>query len=461
MIFNNNTTSLVDNVVMAEGYDGSCGAALALIESARNDFAMFRAMLDVDARELQIQRESAGYVAEGEISALSESAVSGIWNKIKELFKKLAEKIKGIFHVFISKLDSLHKTDKQMVKKYQKELYRKSNLGNLEVKWINYKNDYAHEILDKLTFGSFANNLNSDDVNNGWKEEASEREDFYAKKATASSSEDLEDDFKDKYADGGDPDTLELKDSKIGGIRNICVFLDGYDKNFKVLDKECRQIVRNAEKIVKDVDKYAGDIAKQYGKKEDDREEVGYKTFAASPFTTKSGRERYDYRTLDIDSAGAFENTKGTKKPNEVRMKNTNKIYDMAIAYQNIVLRATRWVLDTSKQEYKQYKAAFMKAIAANDKKLEESAVYLDAVAEAAAEEVESVISGALSKEELSKICNASLNVKDADVSDDPDKLTYGPDYYSDNQSYVRTDGSIDTEINSKSESAFFGQLLY
>lgn len=453
MIFNNNTTSLVDSIPMAEGYDGSCGAALALIESARNDYAMFRAMLDVDARELQIQRESAGYVTEGEITALAEATGSGIIAKIKELFKKLIAKLKSIFHVFISKLDSLHKTDKQMVKKYQKELYRKSNIGNLEVKWVNYSNDYAHAVLDPLKFTAI------EGVNNIWKEEASEREDEYAKKTGASGIDGFEDDLNDKYADGGDSDTLEIKDSKIGGIRNICIFLDGYDKAFKVLDKECKQLTRNAEKVIKDVDKYTGDIAKQYGKNDSDKEDVDYKAFSTNTVEGKHGRERYGYGGAYTFTPSA--NTSGAKKPDEARMKGANKIYDMAVAYQNVVLRATRWVLDTSKEEYKQYKAAFMKAIAANNDKLEESVIYAGAVAEAAAEEVESVISGALSKEELSKICNASLNVKDADVSDDPDKLTYGPDYYSDNLSYVRTDGSVDTEINSKSESAFFGQLLY
>ena len=103
-----------------------------------------------------------------------------------------------------------------------------------------------------------------------------------------------------------------------------------------------------------------------------------------------------------------------------------------------------------------------MKAIAANDKKLEESALYLDAVAEAACQEVEDVISGALSTEELSKICNASKNVKDADVSDDPDKLTYGPNYYTRNGSYVPTDGSVDsTVVGKKSEAAEFAGMLY
>ena len=50
MIFNMNT-NYSNNIPMAEGYDGSIGCAKALVESARNDYAMFRAMLESDARE--------------------------------------------------------------------------------------------------------------------------------------------------------------------------------------------------------------------------------------------------------------------------------------------------------------------------------------------------------------------------------------------------------------------------
>ena len=446
MIFNNNTTSLVDNVVMAEGYDGSCGAALALIESARNDFAMFRAMLDVDARELQIQRESAGYVAEGEITALAEAAGSGILAKIKELFKKLAEKIKAIFHVFMSKIDSLYKSDKQMVKKYGKEINRKGNIGNLEVKWVKYDSDYETKALNIKDYDMH------EDGNNNWKEESDERELYYAKDIGVTDVDSFESDLDDEYANGGEEDTEQIKD--IGGMVSIMRFLDGYSKKLSNLNKKCNDLIKVSNRIVKEVDKDSGKYSKNFIKKDSDRER-----FSSNNIRTGDHENSRSGKAVYRDTTGA--GTITYANPDEIGMERYNHAYDMAVAYQNVVLRATRWVLDTNKKEYKQNKAAFMKAIAANNKKLEESAVYLDAVAEAAAEEVENVISGALSKEELSKICNASLNVMDADVSDDPDKLTYGPDYYSDNQSYVRTDGSVDTEINSKKESAFFGQLLY
>ena len=128
MIFNTDTTTLSSNVAMAEGYDCSTGTALALIDSARNDRAMFEAMLGIEAKACQL--ESAGYTNEsGEMLALQEAAAGGILKKIADLFKKLAEKIKTIFHNFFSKINSLFLSDKQMVKKYEKEILRKTNLG--------------------------------------------------------------------------------------------------------------------------------------------------------------------------------------------------------------------------------------------------------------------------------------------------------------------------------------------
>lgn len=415
MIFDANTTGLGDNTVMAEGYDCSYGCALALVEGARNDYQMFRAMLDVDAREMQLYRESADYVTEGQLVALSESAISGIWQKIKELFKKLAEKIKAIFHTFFAKINGLYMSDKKLIKKYSKEVYRKGNIGNLEVKWITFETGYATKATTFANSFTLSDGANYQDHNDKHNTDADKRHEYFTHGINAKISwDDFDSDMDDLFANGGDEETKEIKD--IGGIRSIINYLDGYSKELRTLNKNCKDVVRNAEKCADAADKKANEYAKDLR-------------------DNKAGK----------DEAG---------------MKEATKAHEMAVAYQDVVMKATQWVLNANKKEYAQNKAAFMKAVAANNDKLAES-TYLDAVAEAAEQEVDDVISSALSKEELSKINNASLNVMDSDVSDDPDKLTYGPDYYTDNQSYVRTAGSIDTDIASRNETAFFGQLLY
>lgn len=447
MIFNSNTTSLgTDHYAMAEGYDCSYGCALALVESARNEYKMFRAMLDIDARELQIQRESSGYVAESQVMVLTESAISGIWNKIKELFKKLAEKLKAIFHTFMSKINGLYMKDKQLVKKYSKELNRKTNLGNLEVKWIKFDKDFrtkGYTLKNKITLSSSASSDYTSFTQNkqvqgatkdtkaifeGWKEDADDRHDHYCPDGVSYDS--FDSDMDNKFANGGEPDTKELKD--IGGIRAIIQFMDSRSKDLRELNKNTDDVIKWIDKLVKEADKQANDTAQKGSK---------IKVGADKP----DGQSKYNQN--DVDES-------------DVKIKFANQAHDMAVAYQDVLTKAVNWTLNADKKDYAQHKAAFMKAIAANNDKLAE-ATYLDAVAEAAEQEVEDVISSALSKEELSKINNASLNVMDSDVSDDPSKLTYGPDYYTDNQSYVRTSGSVDTDINSKSESAYFSGLFY
>lgn len=444
MIFNSNTTSLgTDHYAMAEGYDCSYGCALALVESARNEYKMFRAMLDIDARELQIQRESSGYVAESQVMVLTESAISGIWNKIKELFKKLAEKLKAIFHTFMSKINGLYMKDKELVKKYSKELYRKSNIGKLEVKWINYNDKFREAYksavngIDLKSTGSASlstftadgahENKNGGDANKalftGWNEDVDKRHEYYIR-GNNISYDSFDSDMDDVYAGGGEPDTKEL--NEIGGIRAIVQFMEKRSETLKTLKRGTDDVIKYIDRLVKEADKNAGEVAKEEGKKSFSDDEEG--------------------------------NTK--KASSDAKIKFANQAHDMAIAYQDVLTKAVNWTLNADKKDYAQHKAAFMKAVAANNDKLAE-ATYLDAVAEAAEQEVEDVISSALSKEELSKINNASLNVMDSDVSDDPSKLTYGPDYYTDNQSYVRTSGSVDTDINSKSESAYFSGLFY
>ena len=402
MIFNSNTTSLGSSIPMAEGYDCSYGVAQALIESARNDYQMFRAMLDIDARELQIQRESSGIMCESQINALTEAALSGIWEKIKELFKKLIAKIKAIAHTFMSKINSLFMNDKQMVKKYEKELYRKSNLDNMEIKnYYEYSIDTANSIEPK-------DFTEDDDAHH--KSDINDRRNYYLPDGI--DFESFEEDMDSKCLKH-DKESGTLKDFNIT-IRDVCNDLSTYDKNTKEFNKTVNDITKKIDRLVSDIDKRAKDLAKQYTSDESVKD--------------------------DLDKA--------------------NKLYDMATAYQDVMLKYFGYLQNVIKVEYKSKKAIFMKAIAANDKKLAES-TYLDAIAEAAEQEVDDVISSALSKEELSKINNASLNVMDADVSDDADKLTYGPNKYTDDIVSVRTAGTVDTEINSKEESAFFGKLFY
>jgi hypothetical protein len=419
MLFNSNTTNLgVSTIPMAEGYDCSYGAALALVESARNDMSMFKAMLEADWNEISIYKESTGVVREGEITSLQEAVGGGIFKKIADLFRKLAAKIKAIFHTFMSKINGLFMKDKELVKKYSKELLTKKNINKLEVKWRKVKSS-AHNSVE-FDLMADTQDFDENEAETKWQEEEYDRVKTYLIADLANVTDSVSE-YKKEHIDSilDDEDTLELQE--IGGIRYVCSFLSDYGSKLRKMESNIRKNTNKIEALVKTYDKKANTTAK-----------------AAVAADAGEEAKKAD---KDVESA--------------------RKQYEMAQAYQTAKLALMDANVEIATIEYKQNKAAFMKAIAASEKKLEENAVYAQAVAEAAEQEVEDVIGTALSSEEISKICTASRNVKDGDVSDCPNTLTYGPDCYTANPSYTPSSGTIDSDINSKSESAYFGQMLY
>lgn len=425
MIFSGNTTALgASTIPMAEGYDCSYGASLALVESARNDLAVFKAMVQADYREMAICKESTGVMQEGEISALHEAVGGGIFKKIAELFRKLVAKIKSIFHNFMSKINGLVMKDKELVKKYGTELGRKTNLGKLEIKWrkpAEGHNAVEFGIIDAI------GNFDESKAVSAYKEDTWERAQVYLSEIDSKfGNVDSSSEFIKEYIDSklGDEETVTL--DSIGGWRKVAGFISDYDKKLKTMNSNINKTTSNLEKLVKKYDDKASNLTK-----------------ASMP----GGTGEVDGEKADDTSIGK-----------------ANKQYDMAQAYQTVTLNLMQATQQIATIEYKQNKAAFMKAVAANPKKLEESAILLDAIAEAAEDEVDNVIGAALSDEELSKLSAASTNVKDGDVSDDPDKLTYGPDCYTDHpEVWNGTDGNIDSCIGGGKveESAYFGKLFF
>lgn len=411
MIFSGNTTALgASTIPMAEGYDCSFGVSLALVEAARNDLSVFRAMVQSDYREMAICKESTGVMQEGELASLHEAVGGGIFKKIAELFKKLVAKVKSIFHNFMAKINGLTMKDKDLVKKYQGELARKRNLDKLEVKWR--KGDPSTG-LAAFNVDSVVSGFKKGD---GWKEDSWDRVKYYLDEDVDSVNEFVKKVIEDTFED---EDTVTL--GSIGGWRAVASFISDYAGKLKTMQSSINKTTTALEKLVKDYDKAASNAASESVKDKDN--------------TAKAAA-----------------------------VETANKEYDMAQAYQTAVLATMQASTQICTIAYKQNKAAFMKAVSAKEGKLEESAVYLDAIAEAAEDEVDNVIQSALSDEELSDLTAASTNVKDGDVSDNPDKLTYGPDCYTDHpEVWDGTDGSIDSCIGGGKveESAYFGKMFY
>lgn len=403
MIFNMNesATLAATNIPMAEGYNCFDGAALALIDSASNEMSMFEAMIGADYRELQIQKESAnGIVQEGAVAALHEASAKEIGNKVKELLTKLVAKIKAIFTSLFEKIEGLVRNDTKLVAKYKKSLLEK-DLSNVKFKWAEVKKSAFDEELPEIK------------VSDDYKDSAADRVAVYlgCKQSEYAKT------FKEThYGEVKSDATI----SDIGGIAAVCDFVSEYSKEIKALRIAIKQYENNVSAFVKNAK-----LSKTASKALDAGDDV---------------------------------------------VGEVNKTYQMAQAFQTASHMIARQIVAGAKFEYKQNKAAFMKAVGASGKGEEKSdtakamgeAAYLEMVQEAAEQEVEDVIDGAISNEELSDICNAALNVKDADVSDDPEKNVYDKvQHYSTSGSEVDTDGVIDTDYDSKEESYNFSAMLY
>jgi hypothetical protein len=401
MIFNNNTTVLGPSTIpMAEGYDCSYGTALALIESAKNDRVMFEAMLNIEAQELNIRNSSNGYVAEGQIQALAEASLSGIWNKIKELLKKFIAKIKAIIHNFVAKIQSLFMKDKEFVKKYSNEVRRKDGIENLEVKWRKVKKSPLTETIETVS-----DNPDFGKDSGKWDED---REKRISKYLDGKDFDDYEEYLMGVFFEDDEPNTYQIKE--IGGITNITTYLEGYGKKAQEQEKAANKFSSKIESYVNKFNKMANEkVTKEKELNDSESADDTTKTHATALVTV------------------------------------ANHAYDMALAYQEAHLKKNQIILDAIKIEYKQNKAAFVKAVSANPDKLKESAILLDAIAEAAEDEVEDVIDGAINAvDTFEDSCDSTENVKDADVKNDADDVE-----------------GYESELVAENEAAFFAAMIY
>ena len=417
MIFDANRTSLGSSIPMAEGYDGTVGVAQALIESARNDYAMFRAMLDADARELSLRKS--GYVAESEILALQEATGGSIWKKIAELFNKLIAKIKGIFANFLAKFRGLYMKDKQLVKTYGDQIIRKSNIGKMEIKWRKTKTNIK-DLITKLDPSAQVNSLVGSVTVDKWNEDTDER----WKKVTQANDEigkecsdaaEVKEALEDKIWEDDSPDKYDFKDI-FTGARDLVVTFDGFGKLISDYEKSVKKTTSELDKKVKEYNKKADEAAKKYREdKSDEKKEAS-------------------------DEA--------------------NKTYDMAVVVNNVMLTVYDFYIEAAKEMYKQTKAVFMKAVTVNNDKLAESSIYAQAVAEAAEQEVEDVISGALDADGKEMLASTSIASQDLNPGDGYE-LGYDPSNYSDNIVTPDKAGYKDATTIGTEESSIFSSLLY
>ena len=237
----------------------------------------------------------------------------------------------------MSKINGLVMKDKELVKKYQGEVARKRNLDKLEIKWRKYDSTKVESYtkFEPTQVDEFKK-IKGEHAPESWDRVKK----FFSVKSVGDNADSV-----DEYVNGvvdsllEDEDTVKL--GEIGGWRAVAGFITDYEKKTKDMQSGINKTTTAIEKLVKEYDKAANDAAK----------------------ASVADRENSDKATA---------------------VETANKEYDMAQAYQTAVLADMQAAIKVNNILYKQNKAAFMKAIAANEKNLEESSIYAQAVAEAA-----------------------------------------------------------------------------
>jgi hypothetical protein len=439
MIFDANTTDLNDNnAPIIEGYEGPVGAARALYESAKYDYAMFEAMLNIDAKEMSITSKNS-IMAESQIESLCEAAGNGLWSKISQLWQTITEKLASIIRSFCIKFMKLFADGKKLADKYEK-LIDVNAANEVKVKWNRYISSNAEDsIIDnlasqrKLVIPDDVDGLKADydkivrdkDINSDdgiWEN--------VFKTEKVSNAKDYETALREKYGlNGGD---VEVTIDDLGGIVNICNTLRTYDKRIEGFRKNYNETIKKAKSLSKSAKKYIGEVRKNTSK---------------------------DEVTLIDKEGNATGKVNGKKKA----VSEATEVYQFSCFWRDALMVESRVYINLLTRDFKQHKSALIKAYGSVGP-YKESAIYFDALAEAAEDEVDNVISGVIDSDagsQITDLCLAATDVKDDDVSDDPDALTYDKtNCYSYNAPTDEPDGSIDTTINSN-ESAYFGALLY
>lgn len=150
MIFNNDSYAATSYNVKPSPFEPTIeGALMHVYENACNYNALMRA---VGLAEMKYYQET------GKELFLNEAgAFGGFIDKLKAFFKKVIEKIKGIFHKFMAVINQYRMTDAEFLKKYSSEIRRK-NLKDFEYNGWTFKdlNTVVTAVKNKTTIANYA-----------------------------------------------------------------------------------------------------------------------------------------------------------------------------------------------------------------------------------------------------------------------------------------------------------------
>lgn len=160
-IFGKNSTYMVDDVPVFEGYDCEFnGDLLSEEESYEDQLGIIEAIHAIDMAELEMTKELKEVTEASDIEAIQEkyapvleAALKTAWEKIKKFFMDLFGKLKAFFDSVVRFFVALFASGKQFATKYEKQLKKLKSDGKLvgyKAKMYKYTNMEGRTAEDAL-----------------------------------------------------------------------------------------------------------------------------------------------------------------------------------------------------------------------------------------------------------------------------------------------------------------------
>lgn len=337
-----------------ENYFGEAGAIQIMIENEQNSQLMFEAVIGMDFQEAVAVREGA------EVEILTEGAITDFVAKVKEVFKKVCEKIKGVFNSFIARLRGVvTKDNKKFLDKYKATVVKK-DLSKMKFKWSAPKdNDFvAEDKLNEIEAGLSVDlkkiaGMDSKALDN----HISELNDgtVFEEMAAKVVGEKVE---AKEFSKAFHEMTFEDEDEVEGVSANLLGEIMSILSNNK--------LISDFQKQIKNVDKLYNSVSKQLDKA----------STAIAKGIPGEGSVSASIKLGDDDSVSVSGNSNTTK---QLAMKKVTTMSKAVAVTQKLSAMTANEVIKATKFHIGQCRRVFAKAAAFNPKSVKESAVFAEA----------------------------------------------------------------------------------
>lgn len=373
-------------VEAAAGYGGVDAGAKIKLENYQNDMALFTAIIESDFNSTKAQYE--GSVSEATV--ITEGTAANLFNKIKELFKKLWEKLKGMIQSFMVKFVAVFVRDnKELVKKYHKQIMKQfaasdKRYSEMEFKMTEgyYKWLTGDKSVDKLDIEGFATSFQA-----------------------AVTGEAHTDTSKDEISEKVKAIVLHTVGSSLG-----LSSLDDLNDLKKELD----------EKYVGDKETYTG-YTEAINKNIEDELTKSAKTISSAK-STQAKVDKVCKKNIQLADEGRkkAENKLGDDTAvNKATLETANAAYYAAQYIQTALTTAVSWKLDFFKSAIKEGRALYVKAVSRRAVK-EDTDLLDEIIDEAVAYDVDMMFEGEVEADLNNDDLSAELD--DIDQIDADDK---------------------------------------